>query len=336
MRRFFLRGLAAAAVAALAFAPSTAKALRIAMPIASTKVKTIQADAVIVGTVTGIEKETVDLEQFPGSNEKVPHTVANIKIESTLLGNRNITHLKLVFVKPGAEEQPGGGIIGGPGGGPAVRPLPFPGRGGLPTFIPAEKQEGLFFLQKHPTSPNHYVVQMGHNPILSNDPKYADELALVKVVTGALANPVKALKAENPDDRLSAALALAQKYRLYPANNPSGVFEETAIPAEQSKLFLQVLAECDWSKNADAARLADALGLMPGNYGMPRLAVGDDGDLLAARQKAFKLWYEKFGDKFEVKQISAKPVTEKQPDTRQPLPGRPMILPAVPPQRGGR
>jgi len=312
MRRFFLGGLAVAA-----FATTTTSAYAGAaapFPVAaSTKAKAMQADVVVVGKITGIDKETVDLEPFPGQ-PKVPHTVANIKIETALLEAKNVTHLKLAYVKPG-EPGPSGGVIPGPPGRPGLKPLPFPGRG--QPFTPAEDQEGVFFLKKHPTSDKHYVVQMGHNPVLSSDANYKDELAKVTGIATTLADPVKALKAGKEEDRVANALTLAQKYRTAPQNNPSGVLEETAIPAEETKLLLKVLTDADWVKEADAPRLADALGLMPGNFGLPRVAAGDGEEPLAARQKAFKAWAEKHADKFVLTKVSAKPM----PADSQPKPG---------------
>ncbi len=297
MRRFLLRGLAAAVLAALAAAP--ALALRIAvMPNASTKTKVFQADTVVVGKITGIEADTVDLEMYPGQ-PKVAHAVANLKIETAFMGAKNVTHVKVAFVK---NVQPGGG--GGPG-----RPI-RPGFGGQ-QYTPADDHEGVFFLQKHPGSDTYYTVQMGHAPVLSTDGKYKDELASVKAMVGAFADPVKALSAEKDEDRLANALSLAQKYRVAPTNNPTGVVDETPIAAEQTKLFLKVLTDLDWTKHADAPRLADALGLMPGNYGIPRVSAGEGEEPMAARQKAFKAWAEKFGGKYEVKKVSAKPLTGK-------------------------
>jgi hypothetical protein len=313
MRRFFLCGLAALAAIALAAPPT--QALRIAvMPNASTKTKLIHADAVVVGKVTGIDKETVDLPQFPGG-PKVAHTVANVKIETAVFGAKNVTHVKLAFVKPGEQPQPGGDPLPGR----PIRPG-IPGRGGQQVFIPAEDQEGVFFLHKHPSAENYFIVQMGHNPVLSSDPNYKGELDTVKAAAAAFADPVKALQAEKDEDRLANALSLAQKYRVAPMNNQTGVTEETAVPVEETKLFLKVLSDLDWTKHADAARLADALGLMPGNYGIPRVSAGEGEEPMAARQKAFKAWAEKYGAKFEVKKVSAKPATEKQP---APPPGGP-------------
>ena len=310
MRRFFLCGLAAAA-----FATATAGAYAGAaapFPVAaSTKQKAMQADVVVVGKVTGIDKETVDLEPFPGQ-PKVPHTVANIKIETALFGVKNVTHVKLAYVKQGEGGQPGGGS-GGPGFPGGKRP--FPGR--FQPFTPAVDQEGVFFLKKHPTSDKHYVVDMGHNPVLSSDATYKDELEKVKGIATTFADPLKALKAEKEEERLANALTLAQKYRTAPQNNPSGVLAETPVPAEETKLLLKVLADADWVKQADAPRLADALGLMPGNFGLPRVAAGDGEEPLAARQKAFQAWAGKHADKFVLTKVSAKPL----PADAQPKPG---------------
>ncbi|MCU0704888.1 MAG: hypothetical protein MUF18_12995 [Fimbriiglobus sp.] len=300
MRRFVFPALAAATLLA-----PPAPALRIAvMPAASTRTKTLQAEAVVVGKVVSIEKETVDLPAGP-NQPKVPHLVANLKIETALAGVKNITHLKLAIPKPPEPGQPQGAdpLPGRPIG----RPVPFPG--GTPAYTPAEEHEGVFFLQKHPGSDNHYTIPFNHNPLLATDPKYKDELAAATVVTAALADPVKALSAAKGEDRLAAALALAQKYR-FPANNQTGVFDESPIPAEQTKLFLKALADADWATETDASRLADALGLVPGNHGIPRVAANDGESSLATRQKAFKAWLDKFGGKFEVKQLIAKPAPQ--------------------------
>jgi hypothetical protein len=305
MRRFLLGGLAA--VAATVAVADRAPALRIALPAPmSTKAKTMQAEAVVVGKVTGIDKETVDLEPFPGAG-KQPHTVAHIKIETNVFGAKGVTHLKVAFVKPGDE---GGGGPGGPGGGPIRPGRPFPGQ---QQFVPAEDQEGLFFLQKHPTSANHYVIPFGQTPVLSADAKYKGEVEAVKGLAAAFADPVKALTAEKEEDRIAHALAIAQKYRQYPPNNPTGVTDETPIPADETKLLLKVLTDLDWTKHADAPRLADALGLMPGNYGIPRVKAGDGEEPLAVRQKALKAWVEKHGAKFEVKKVTAKAVDKQSP-----------------------
>ncbi len=339
MRRFFLCGLAA--VAALSAATAPAFALRIAPGPGGfnqpTKQKVMQAEVAVVGKVSSIDKETVDLEQYTGG-PKLAHTVANVKLETVLFGVKNSTHVKIVFVKPGDEAPlPGGGAPGPgefdrkPGG---FRPQP--------AFAPALDQEGVFFLAKHPTSAGHYIVAPGMNPLLSTDANYKEDLKTVTTMAVAFANPEKALKAEKAEDRLTAAHAIALKYRSYPQNNPSGLVDEVAIPAEETKLILKVLDESDWAKTPDAARLADAIGLMPGSFGIPVALPGDGEEPLAARQKAYKAWAEKYGAKFEVKKYTPKAMPAQKdrpalPGTRPvplpaPAPGGPFIEPPAPPR----
>jgi hypothetical protein len=299
MRRFYLHGLLACALMILGAAE--AKALRIAMPIAqSTMQKVMASEVIIVGKVSAIEKETVELEQGP-NQPKIAYSVAKIKIETSLLGAKNITHAKVVFPKPPEGTEKGGGIVEGKG----VRPLPLPGGRGFQPITLTEGQEGLFFLQKHPSDAGYLIIQQGHYPINAADANYKDELVKVKASTLAFADPVKALSVEKIDQRLPAAIALATRYRMYPQNNPTGVVEEVELPGEESKLLVKTLLEADWTKT-DAPKLADLLGLVPGQYGLPEVHMKDGETMPQVRQAAFKVWHEKFGSKYSVKRLVAK------------------------------
>jgi len=301
MRRYYLRGLIACVF--LLVGVAEAKALRIAMPIAqSTMQKVMASEVIIVGKVSSIDKDTVELEQGP-NQPKIAYTVASIKIETSLLGAKNITHAKVVFPKPvEATTNNGGGEI--PNGGIA-RPLPFPGRGGFQPIALTEGQEGLFFLQKHPTESGYFIIQQGHNPINAADGNYKDEIVKVKASTIAFADPVKALQVEKMEERLPAAIALATRYRMYPQNNTTGVVEEVDLPSEESKLIVKTLLEADWTKT-NAAKLADLLGLVPGQYGLPEVYMKDGETMAEVRQAAFKAWHEKYGSKYSVKKLVAK------------------------------
>ena len=142
MRRFFLCGLAA--VAAIALATPSSWALRIAMPVASTKTKVLQADAVVVGKVVGIDKETVDLEQYPGG-PKAAHTVANIKIESSLIGAKNVNRTRILSGRASlrAEIAPNWTIdVIGLGQDTHARDSQYAVRGGAPLQSAAQVREG--------------------------------------------------------------------------------------------------------------------------------------------------------------------------------------------------
>lgn len=291
------------AIVAVVLSAASAPALRIAMPgNLSLQQKLFAADAVVVGKVTAIEKETVDLEQY-ANGPKVAHTVAVVKLESSLVGAKNVTHVKVVFVKPG--EQPQSEVPQG-----RLRPLPAPVRPGFGPVVLTDKQEGVFFLSKHPTSGAYYQINAGHLPLNASDNNYKDELAKVTASAAAFADPVKALTVEKVDERVQSALSLAYRYRMHPTNNPTGVIQEEAIPSEESKLMMKVLLEADWAKT-DAPKVADALGLMPGQYGIPDVRPAEGEDVNAVRQKTFKAWHATFGDKFQVKKVTAKTKTGK-------------------------
>ena len=146
MRRSFLA--AALAVAGLLAADTSAFGLRIAFKPAPQRAVT--ADAVVVGKVTAIEKDTVDAVPHPNVKEKVAYKVAVVKIESNLGGATNLTHIKIGFI-PRPKVRPGGPVPVPPVGRPAIQPV-RPIRTGMQAPELKVGSEMLFFLVKHPTA----------------------------------------------------------------------------------------------------------------------------------------------------------------------------------------
>ena len=302
------RILFAAAVAAVALIASPAVALRIAMPIQNTTQKTVQSDAVVVGKVTEIEKEEVEVTPHQGATDKAKMKVAVIKVETGLVGAKNVTHVKVLM--PGAAaEQPGEPGIGRPGIGRPIRP----GIGGFGPVTLKDGDEGLFFLAKHPTAANYYTISAGNNPIPAKDEKYKEELTKVKAVVAVVADPLTALKAEKPADRLTAAATLVQKYRRG-LNVPA---KEVAIPTEETKAILKTLLEADWTAadkptpgfdyQSSPSNLVGQLGLYPGSpNGLAQFQVKPGESYNAKYQEAFKAWHAKIGDKFDIKKFVPK------------------------------
>ncbi len=306
MRRFLLTALAISG--GMLAAEQPVLGLRIAVPAnLQTSQKVAQSDVVVTGKVTTVEKETVELPQFAGDKNKAAFTVAVIKVETALSGVKNVTHLKVAFMA-----QPGGGgevpdeIIKGPG----IRPLPIRGFG--PVQL-TEGQEGIFFLQKHPGSDTYYAVQQGMTPVSAKAENYKDELVKVKGITDALADPLKALKAEKLDARLTAVAAIVGKYRQ-PAR--SGQSVEVAIPAEETKLILKTLLEADWTVadmpapgfdyQSAPGNIASMIGLYPGGNGVPQVVVKPGESYNAKWKEVVKVWFEKSGEKYEIKKFVAK------------------------------
>ena len=96
--------------------------------------------------------------------------------------------------------------------------------------------------------------------------------------------------------------------------------KEEAIPAEESKAILKAIADADWTAatkpqqpgaqidyQAQPANLASMLGLFPGSPNGPARVVVKPGENYAVKQaEAFKEWYAKSGDKYEIKRFVPK------------------------------
>ncbi len=202
--------------------------------------RALQAEVVIVGKVTAIEKDTVDLPVAPGAPEKVAHKIAVVRIVDSLIGASDLTHLKIAFVPQNTAEAPPPPADGVPRR-PILRPPIRPGFQ-LPNL--KEGDEFLFFLTKHPAGAYYFMPGM-HPPISLKDESARKDLQTIKKIAAVLADPLKALKSSEPAARAEAAVILILKYRTTPmfANQ----LDQVPISAEESRLILQALAAADWS-----------------------------------------------------------------------------------------
>src|SRR5437764_180523 len=87
--------LAAAAALVIAMPVEAKRAIRIFTPVE----KLVRADAVVIGKVSALEKDTVTAAPLPGA-EKITYKIAVIKVESGLVGAANVTHVKVGFIPP--------------------------------------------------------------------------------------------------------------------------------------------------------------------------------------------------------------------------------------------
>jgi hypothetical protein len=230
MQRFLL----SLALASLTAVP--AAALMVAMKPAGQRA--MSAEAVVVGKVTSIEKEPVEAAPFANAPNKVAYRVAVVKVETSLAGVKDVTHIKVGFIPP-------------------PPPAPAPGdNGGLqpriggirrPGLTPElkEGQEFVFFLAKHPSA-NFYIMPMMSPPLDVKAEETKKELEAVKKTLAVIADPMKSLKSEKADERTFAAAVMAGKYRSYP--DAGGEVDHVPINAEESKLILKGIAESDWTK----------------------------------------------------------------------------------------
>lgn len=280
MRFGFALGVATLAVLISGEALS-ARALVARMPTVPEKVA--GSETVIVGKVVAIEEMVVKASPFPGSPEKVDYTVANIRIETGVLGARGLTNVRVGFQAVGE---------------PMNRPL----RPIRPQFNMSLKlgQEAIFFLAPHHDA-DFVIMPNLLQPIEKSAEGYARQLDLVKKLAQMVEKPVEALKAGQASDRLLAAGVLVYRYRRAVPNRT----KQEAIPAEENRLILKALAEADWTANdANAAFTARSVFGMLGvgaehGFTPPRPARGTD--YTKAYNEAAQAWLRSNGERFAIK-----------------------------------
>lgn len=303
MRRISAALLATVALGAAAVAP--AKALMIAMkPPAQ---RALSADVVVVGKVTSVERDTVEIAPFPGSPQKISHKVAVVKVETALAGAANVTHLKVAFIP-----RP-----------PAVEPAPAPPNGApqlirrpiRPGMMAPELKVGdefLLFLNK-PAAGGVYLIPNMSPPIDAKTDEGKKEVETVKKVLAVVADPATALKADTADARYHAAATLVTKYRAYPETG--GEVDQVPVAADESRLILAALAGGDWTKfDRDAPNGLQAfysLGLTDKDgWTPPKPAPAKPGqppvNFNQVTHDAFAAWVAGPGKDYQIKRIVPK------------------------------
>jgi hypothetical protein len=279
------------AAAAVLLAAGPAAALMIAFtPPAQ---RAVTAQVVVRGTVTAVEKDTVEVSPGRGAPGKVPFKLAVVKVDEALAGADGLTHVKVGFVSLPAP----------PAGGPGVRPI-LPRRGGV------ELKEGdqlVLFLNRHHEG-NFYVMPFASPPIDPKGEPGKAELAEVKKSLAVVADPQKALTAAKAEDRAYAASVLVAKYRSPPEGGES---KEVPLPAEESRLILTGMAEGDWKQgnrfNATSPFTAfNQLQLGPQDgWVQPQVRPqpGQPVDFAAVTKEAFVRWLAGPGKDYRVKRL---------------------------------
>lgn len=255
--------LFAAAAAAKTPPPPTPPAVRAA-----------EAAVVLIGEVTAADKLVAVVEPNGSGGEITrSYTLADVTVRSPLVGADRLKAVKVGF-----------------------HPRTEPSKEEGYTLQLAAKEVRCLFLKPHPTEA--FYVESGSGPPL--DPAKKEDqpaLELVTKVAAVLADPEKALKATQADDRVFAALCLAYNYA--PADKTGYRPEE--LNKAQSDLLLKAL------RDADPAKLERADGLF-WVTAVERLGLAKDErlghwfgergkDRSAKRLKLYADWYDKPGEK---------------------------------------
>lgn len=263
--------------------------------------RAVSADAVIVGKVTSVENETVEVKA-PKGTAKTAYRIAVVKVENALMGGSGLTHVKVGFIPAPVQAAPALPPNAPPGLGIAVS------SGGRRQPTPELKvgDEFVFFLAKHPTA-GFYFMPMMSPPIAAKSEQATKIIESTKKLSAVLADPTKGLKSEKPEDRFFAAATLLAKYRSYP--DAGSEVDQVAIPAEESKLILSGLLDGDWNVyNADSVNGQQAVGMLgitpKEGYKYPMVKPGQKvGEV---QKQAFATWFAGPGKDFVVKKFVPK------------------------------
>jgi hypothetical protein len=183
------------------------------------------ADSVIVGQVTSVLENPVQAFALPKilGASKVPHHMAVVRIDSVVLGTKDLRELRVGFIAP----------------------PPSPGR--RPGFQWSVGQQGCFFLRKHPDEP-FWVIQADYDMLdKARDKEFESHLALVRRCGKLLEDVEAGLRASDADNRLLTAGMLIFRYRT-PQHAYRGAAKTAPIDAGQSQRILAVLAEGEWAE----------------------------------------------------------------------------------------
>jgi hypothetical protein len=207
-----------------------------------------QADTVIVGRVMAIEDKDVAASPVKGSPQKANYRVAVVRVGENIKGAEGKEMIRVAWIAPQAP-QPGNPNV------PQVRPIRPGFRGGIALNV---GQDGMFYLKKHHEQKFYTMVNPFGSFIPSeNNPNFNQEVEKARKTVKLLAEPVKGLKSANAEDRLLAAGLLITRYRTQEGPR----VKTEAIPAEESKLILKVLADADWNPQGGRFNQMNALNL---------------------------------------------------------------------------
>jgi hypothetical protein len=280
MNRSFVAGVLAFASVVLVSTTSSAQvSSKIAIRLLPLPERVASADIVLTGKVTEIEDKTISASPFPGNENKVEYHIAVIKLEDGILGGKGLTHVKVGF---------------------QIAPAPGTGRpiiGGRGSVQLTQDQEGIFFLQKHPTENFNIITDFQNFVSKKDNPNFAKDLELTKKYAKLLADPKANLKSKDAEDRSTTAALLIYRYTTY----KPGATKREDIDAAESKQILEALADADFTKmDINPSGAFYRLNPQPKD-GWEPVAFKDQKEMGEAAKK----WLKDNADKFRVQRMVA-------------------------------
>ena len=175
-------------------------------------------------------------------------------------------------------------------------------------------QEAIFFLERNPA--NDFYSQIEYSrPLAKSDLNYESERKAVIRLLNVYADPHQALLADKAADRQFAAIALVARYRAPRHYQNTNEFAGEPIPADESRLILETLAEMKWGDVPFDARgvfslqnafwqlqLTEKDGWKP-----PQPKANEDANEVMG--KAAVKWIKENGGKYRMLRLVEKPQT---------------------------
>ncbi len=182
------------------------------------------ADRVVVGHVTGVEKDHVKAKPIPAVPSQVTYQIFRLAVSETLAGDKAVTEIRI-----------GGPVSDAP-------PVRGPDAEQYPDPV-AKDAEGLYFLARHHTGEFYTIVHFVPGYYKET---YGRDTKDARRYLGLLTDPIVSLRDKKPEDRLATAVLLLMRHQAYrgPKWKP--------IPDEENKLILAALDEVNWGDDADA------------------------------------------------------------------------------------
>ena len=232
---------------------------------------------VLIGTVTEVDKDPVELTSSPGAKAKQSLSVATVKVTTAIRGFTTETHVKVAFQ---VNLRSGQNLT--------------------------EKQEYLLFLSKHHEG-NFYVMNWMNAPQPVSDAN-REVVDQVKAIGKILSDPAKALEADKAEDKALAAAALATSYRS--ASDAGAERTTEAVPLEESQAILKGLAALEWGMTSQVGGFNlqgtfSGLGVTEKDgWKLPEFKPGDNFG--STMHKAVTEWLAGPGAKYRIQKYVAK------------------------------
>ena len=272
-RRYLILAAAALVVTAALVFPYAAYALVIAPPAGPQRV--INADAVVVGKVVGIEPQDVMVTN-------VTYRVAVVKVDDAIRGAKDAKQVRVAFIPPPANPTK----------------LIRPGFRGVQLAV---GNTGMFILKKHEKEdfytlggPNGYFINS------ENNKNFDDDVKSVKAIVKIAQDPKAGLKSKDAEEKLIAAAVLVEKYRTF--RGGIGKPMEEPIDAAESKQILHVLAEADWKQAVGFGSLKPNPAQLFGRLGVNQ----NDGFVVPPGQnyqQVVQTWLRDNAEKYRIKRF---------------------------------